>query len=196
MPRIIDPTQRVQPERTLKYWLESFGCVQECAADASDNSEIKRSVDDNIKLLKSRVKEKADPQAPRLLEEQLRIRAQMWMRRPEMHNEMMKLWRQAAQEIKIFGWDLGEEVHYGEVSKGGKILFWQGDKDKPPTDRKFQMDRLTAVMAIKFLKFVAAESQTNDPVEYTKQTLLKQGINADNFHLYADRLAFPNPWTS
>lgn len=194
MPRIIDPTQRAQPERTLKYWLESFTCIQECSADAADNSEIKRSVDDNIKLLRSRVKEKADPQAPKLLEQQLLIRAQMWARRPEMHVELMKLWRVAEREIRAFGWDLGDEVHYGEVTKGGKLRFWQGDKDKPPTDSKYQLDRMTAVMAIKFLKFVAAESQTNDPVEYTKQMLLKQGINKDNFHLYQESLAFPNPW--
>ena len=52
------------------------------------------------------------------------------------------------------------------------------------------------MLIIKFLKFVVANSQTSDPIEYTKQMLMKQGINEDNFHLYADSIAFPNPWTA
>jgi len=33
-----------------------------------------------------------------------------------------------------------------------------------------------------------------DPREGTKRILLEQGINAENFHLYAEKLAIKNPW--
>jgi hypothetical protein len=97
-------------------------------------------------------------------------------------------------EIAAFDWNLLEPVHYHEEVKGGKLLFWQGDPNELDVAKKIAVERQTAVMVIKFLKFVKAMSETADPIEYTKQTLLRQGIGPHNFDLYADQIAFPNPW--
>ena len=194
MNKIIDP--RNSRVNTLRDWTMAFACVQECAADAADNSEIKRSVDDNIKMLRARVKENADPQARKLLDVQELVKRQMFQHRPEMHTLLMKLWREVVIDILSYEWNLYEEVHYAEKNKGGLIWFWQGDKDDRSEKGKIPVERHKAVLIIKFLKFVVANSQTSDPIEYTKQMLMKQGINEDNFHLYADSIAFPNPWTA
>ncbi len=191
MGRIINPAD---PAPTLRQWLEAFTCVMECAGDAADNAYIKKEVDDNIKLLRSRVKEKADPQAPKLLEAQELIKRQMWAQRPEIHRELMKLWHETVKDIMSYNWDLSEEIHYAEAHKGGPINFWVGDADDRGLAGKIPVGRHKAVLLIKFLKFVREESLTKNPIEYTKQMLLKQGITKDNFHHYADMLAFPNPW--
>lgn len=190
--KIFDPTK---PGNALGDWLNAYTCIQECSADAADNSEIKRSVDDNIKLLQSRVKEGADPQAKKLLETQLMVKRQMWARRPEIHNAFMDLWKKTMQDIKSYSWDLSEDVHYAESYKGGPINFWQGDPDDRGPTGKIPVSRDRAILIIRFLKFVSAESERMNPIEYSKQMLMKQGINKDNFHLYADLIAFPNPWT-
>lgn len=190
MGRIITPGE----VPTLRQWLEAFTCVQECAGDAADNSYIKKEVDDNIKMLRSRVAEKADPQAPRMLELQEHIKRQMWAQRPEIHQELMKLWRETMTDILSYNWDLTKEVYYAELVKNGPIYFWQGDGDDRGIAGKIPVARSKAVLVIRFLKFVAEESRTKNPIEYTKEVLLKQGINKDNFHYYADLLAFPNPW--
>ncbi len=195
MNKIIDPTKRVVVN-TTRDWINAFTCVQECSADAADNSEIKRSVDENLKMLRARVKENADPQAQRLLESQELIKRQMFQFRPEIHVQLMDLWRKVSVDILALDWDLTQEIHYMESTKGGPMWFWQGDKDDRGPNGKTTVDRLKAVLFIKFLKFIAAHADNSTPLEYTQNMLLKQGINAKNFHLYADSLAFPNPWTA
>lgn len=194
MTKIIDP--RNSRGNTMRDWTTAFACVQECAADAADNSEIKRGVDDNIKMLRARVKENADPQAKKLLETQELVKAQMFQHRPEMHKALMDLWRVVVRDLLSYEWDLAEEVHYAEKTKGGPLWFWQGDKDDRGETGKVTVERAKAVLIIKFLKFVAANANNQDPIEYTKQMLMKQGINEHNFHAYADSIAFPNPWTA
>ncbi len=193
MSKIIDPTKKSD---TIHDWINAFTCVQECAADAADNSEIKRSVDENLKLLRARVKEKADPQAPAILAQQELIKRQMFMHRPEIHRQLMDLWRGTAKEIVSYAWNLLEDVHYREEFKGGKLLFWQGDPADMSPNGKIRVERTSAVLIIRFLKFVASCSDKSTPIEYTKRMLREQGIDETNFHLYADSLAFPNPWTS
>ena len=194
MGRIIDPTNPNASTTTLTQWLHAYTCSLECAGDAADNTEIKRSVADNVAMLKSRVKEEADPQAQRLLESQLMIQRQMFAYRPEMYRLYMELWRRVSVDIRAYEWDLTQPVHYHESFKGGPLLFWQGDPEELDAAKKVSIDREHAVMAIKFLKFVATLSETSNPIEYTKQMLMKQGVNAENFHLHADKIAFPNPW--
>ncbi len=193
MGKIIDPTQPTVPE--LKVWLNAFTCIQECSADAADNSEIRRSVSDNVKMLRARVKENADPQAQKLLDQQELIQRQMFQKRPELHRELMKLWRNTVEDLISYSWNVAEEVHYEEDFKGGPMLFWQGDLNETPRHKKVTVTRPRAVLIIRFLKFVSAHSGDTSPIEYTKQMLLKQGINEENFHLYEDQLVIPNPWT-
>jgi len=195
--RIIDPTKPQPAAPTLEQWLTAFTCIQECSADAADNSEIRRSVSDNVKMLRARVKENADPQAERLLASQELIQRQMFAQRPEISRLILAEWRIAMVDIRAYCWDLTQPVHYHEGPvKGGVILFWQGDAGLQDNSTKTQVSRRTALMAIKFLKFVKAMGEESDPIKYTQQMLEKQGITADNFHLYADQLAFPNPWTA
>ncbi len=196
MGRIIDPTKPAPAAPTMAQWLNAFTCIQECSADAADNPEIKRSVADNIKMLRARVAENADPQAGNMLAQQELIQRQMFAKRPEMYQMLIGLWHKAAVEIKAFDWDLSQDVHYQEEFKGGRLLFWQGAADETDVSKKQAVIRPIAVMIIKFLKFVKQMSETSDPIEYTKEILLKQGINEHNFDLYADQLAFPNPWTA
>lgn len=197
MGKIIVPGSKEDRAPTLRLWLEAFTCVQECASDAADNSEIKRDIADNIKMLRARVKENADPQAQKLLETQQVVQRQMFARRPEIYTELLKLWRDVAKDILSYDWDLQQEVVYQEEVKGGPILFWQApDADtEVPRSQKVAVARARAVMIIRFLKFVREQAADDiSPIEYTKQMLMKQGINEHNFELYADLIASPNPW--
>lgn len=111
----------------------------------------------------------------------------------EMYKAKRLAWRDLGADIRAASWNLAEDIHYAEQTAGGYLRFWQGDKDA--TAGGLVVDRVKALVLIQFLKFVNAQSaQNSDPIAYTKQMLLKQGINEHNFDRYADRIAFPNPW--
>lgn len=179
----------------ITQWVDAFTAVQECTADARSDTRMRGQVAESVKQLRAHAKETGDAGDKRVLANQLAIQGQLESFKPEMHRELMTIWRRVAKEIIAESWDLTKDVGYQEEYKGGPLRFWQSDKPgDAPKGRVFP--RLDSLLIIKFLKFVAAQSDRDDPVTYTKKMLLSQGINAENFHLYADKLAFPNPWTA
>lgn len=178
---------------SLVQWLDAYSATMECIADAKNNPELQKVLKEQVKQLKSDVNDLNTQNNRSLLANQQIINQAMGFSN-EVHKLKLALWKEVRKDITAASWNLAEDVHYAEETKGGYLRFWQGDGDR--RDLGFVIDRQKSVVAIQFLKFVVAQSRDTDPIAYTKKMLLAQGINAQNFHLHADAIAFPNPWTA
>jgi hypothetical protein len=178
---------------SLVQWLDAYSATLECIADAKNNANLQKTLKEQVKQLKSDMAEANTQNNRSMLHNQQMINMAMEFNN-DVHKVQLRLWKEVRKDITAGSWNLAEDVHYAEETKGGYLRFWQGDGAR--RDLGFVIDRQKALMAIRFLKFVVAQSQDTDPVEYTKRMLLAQGINQHNFHKHADAIAFPNPWTA
>jgi hypothetical protein len=178
---------------SLAQWLDAYSATMECIADAKNNVTLQKVLKEQVKQLKSDVAELNTENNRSLLHNQEIINMAMGFSN-EVHKAKLQLWKEVRKDITAASWNLAEDVHYAEETKGGYLRFWQGDGDR--RDLGFVVDRQKALVAIQFLKFVVQQSQDTDPVAYTKKMLLAQGINQHNFHKHADAIAFPNPWAA
>lgn len=178
---------------SLAQWLDAYSATLECIADAKNNQSLIKTLKEQVKQLKSDVAELNTENNRSLLRNQEIINQAMGFSN-EVHKVKLTLWKEVKKDITAASWNLADDVHYAEEVKGGYLRFWQGDGNR--RDLGFVVDRQKALLAIQFLKFVVAQSQDTNPIEYTKKMLLAQGVNAENFHEYADQIAFPNPWTT
>jgi hypothetical protein len=178
---------------SLAQWLDAYSATMECIADAKNNATLQKVLKEQIKQLKSDVAQLNTENNRSLLHNQEIINMAMGFSNV-VHKAKLQLWKEIRKDITAASWNLAEDVHYAEETKGGYLRFWQGDGDR--RDLGFVVDRQKALVAIQFLKFVVQQSQDTNPVEYTKKMLLAQGINEHNFHKHADAIAFPNPWAA
>jgi hypothetical protein len=178
---------------SLLQWMDAYSMFLESTAEAKNNTELRTCIEENIKALKGSSKGLAGAADRQLLATQEQIKAFMGFSL-DMYKAKRLAWKNVCVDVRAASWNLAEDIHYTEQTKGGYHRFWQGDKDA--TEGGLVVDRVKALVLIQFLKFVNAQSTQNaNPIEYTKQMLLKQGINEHNFHKHADAIAFPNPWT-
>lgn len=134
---------------------------------------------------------------------------------PEKVEEQQASWARVKRDIRAFGLELGENLemapeilnpeakptHGQALARYNKALA-QWEKD-PWVDvaHRFELTPVRfkgrdALTALGFFTFWITQCNKVDPVEETKKVLAQQGINAENFHLHADRLMIRNPWTS
>lgn len=173
--------------QAMSVWLDAFTAMLESAAEAKNNFQIQKEVKESVKHLNSEVKQKNTVEMRTLAANQKAIARQMAFD-PEQHALVMARWKQSKYQILATGWDLSQEIHF-EMLPSGKTRIWQGEEKGG-----LLLSREDGDAIIVFLKFVHENSEKFDPIEYTKQMLLKQGINAKNFHEYQDKLAITNPW--
>jgi|HubBroStandDraft_2_1064218.scaffolds.fasta_scaffold47557_3 hypothetical protein len=178
---------------SLAQWIDAYSATLECIADAKNNQSLLKTLKEQVKQLKSDVAELPTEQNRSLLSNQQIINQAMEFSNVA-HKAMLGLWKEVKKDIAAASWNLADDVHYAEETKGGYLRFWQGDGER--RDLGFVVDRQKALLAIRFLKFVVQQSQDTNPINHTKKMLLAQGINEHNFHKHADKIAFPNPWTT
>ncbi len=173
--------------QSMLLWTDAFTAMLESGAEARNNSQIRREVNESVKELRAKAKETPTANNKAISANQDAIAAQMAFD-PDAHRALMACWRICKQKLIATGWDLGQDIKF-EPRIGGSFFVWQGDEK---TGELFPPQDGNALML--FLKFVYDTSNEKGPKEYTQEMLLKQGINALNFHEYADRLAIANPW--
>jgi hypothetical protein len=137
---------------------------------------------------------------------------------PEAIQESKDAWAAVKRDLRIFGLTLSESLVFAPPAG-----VWAADPKKLPVkpqkkarakremmewvkDPWFTAKHELELMPVRFTgrkAFTAASffawwiNQTDgrvDPREQTRRILLEQGINAENFHLHADKLAIKNPW--
>lgn len=179
---------------SLVQWMDAYSATLEAIAEAKNNPTLLKVLKESAKSLRSDVKELPTENNRSLLHNQEMINQAMSFSL-EVHKAKLQLWKEVKKDIAAASWNLADDVHYAEETKGGYLRFWQGDGDR--RDLGFVIDRQKSLIVIQFLKFVVAQSsQETNPIEHTKKMLLAQGINAENFHKHAAAIAFPNPWTT
>lgn len=187
----------VQPGvwRTMNAWCDAYTAQINAIADARNDPRLKRQVKDALTNAKSEVARTDTNQDHEILRNQRAI-AQGMQFSLEEHKELIRIWMQVRTEFMATGWDLNEEISYQLDPKTKKhLLVWQGAPgpvNVPPPKDALRFTLAQGGLAVKFLKFIGENSMSFDPVEYTKQTLAKQGINEHNFD--QANLDIVNPW--
>lgn len=133
-------------------------------------------------------------------------------------HESNEAWQSVRRDLRAFGLSLSEYLEFQPPAG-----MWAADPKKMPTapqanarakreimewvkDPWFNVKHELELMPVRFTARKALTAvcffawwinQTDgraDPREETKRLLLAQDINAENFHLYSDKLMIKNPW--
>lgn len=133
-------------------------------------------------------------------------------------NESKEAWAAVRRDLRVFGLSLSEHLEFepesamyaadparlpstpAENARAKRELLEWSKNPWFSAKHEFELVPLRfegrkAMTAVNF--FMWWINQTNgrvDPREETKKILLQQGINAENFHLHADKLLIKNPW--
>lgn len=188
---LIGTSGALEKWRNLATWVDAYTATLEASADAAQNHEIRGAVRESLTAAKAQAKESGSLEDRQIAEAQARVQQHMGNFNQEQFRVLIRIWLNAAVEIKKASWDLAEAVNFSEEPSKEKLRFWQGED---PRKDFFLLPRQEAAMAIKFLRWVESNSPNFSPLEYTKSMLMKQGITKENFHLYQDKLAITNPW--
>lgn len=177
--------------KNLSTWVDAYTATLEACADASQHHEIRGAMTDALKEAQSQARVTGSEQDIQIAQAQQRINKTVMNVNHEQLRELINVWLTAAKQIKPTCWDLAADVTYALEPNKEQVRFWQGES---PTKDFILMPLAPANLAIRFLKFVASNSPSFSPIEYTKQMLIKQGITKENFHLHKDKMAITNPW--
>lgn len=176
--------------KATRMWVDAYTATLEASFDAAMNPEIRSEVGESLKATKSQAVQTGAQQDIQIANSQQRIANAMGRFSMEHYQLFKDIWKRAGREISAAAWDMTQAVTFAE-DPDQRLRFWQGDI---PTKNFIILDRNEASFAIKFLRFVEAQSGNMDPIAYTKSVLERQGINEHNFDQYADKLAIINPW--
>lgn len=183
MSKIIKPGEF----QAMSVWLDAFTAMLESTAEARNNFQLQKEVKESVRELSAEAKRLGTVEMRTLANNQKAIARQMAFD-PEQHALLMARWKLCKYQLLKAGWDMSQEIFFQPLPSG-KMKVWQGEEKSHVL---FSEEDGKATVA--FLHFVRDNSEKFDPIEYTKQMLLKQGINAKNFHEYQDKLAITNPW--
>ncbi len=184
--------------RGMQMWCDAYSTHIDALAEAFNSGQIRETLVDASKRTASAARQSNAVQDILAAENQRSIENQAKRWSPEDHRVLKAIWSSVRREFLATAWDLGQDIQYCRDAKlPQQMLFWQGEKQAvhvPPPKDALKFTLAQAGLAIKFLRFVEEHSSKFDPAAYTKQMLLKQGINEHNFDQHRDRLAIVNPW--
>jgi hypothetical protein len=184
LPPVVPPTTRL--------WVDAYTMQLEAIAEIMANPQTRKSVEDAVKKAEADLAANTDPtkdeQLMSLVANQKQILFEMGTFNLEAYRDLMSRWRSVRDQILMAGWDLNVDLDFDPVEALGIVNVSQGGgKPKP-----FMAAEAQVMLA--FIQFVSNKQDSISPQEHAKQMLLKQGINADNFHEHQDRLGISNPW--
>jgi hypothetical protein len=183
MGKIIQPGAFV----SMRTWTDAFTSMLESSAEARNNPIMKKEVNEAVKELNGLARQTPTDNNRALAANQQAIAKQMRFSLDQ-HKATMARWHLTKMKLIATGWDLAQEIKF-EPQPNGSFKVWQADEKICET---FPAEDGQALLL--FLKFVYENSDKFDPIEYTKQMLLEQGINEHNFDQYSEHLAITNPW--
>jgi hypothetical protein len=192
---IIQPANTETARHFMERWADAFAATIEIRAEAAHDAEIRKTLTDATRKVKS-MDLGADEKNKRehLVEGQEMINMAVRKLGMDDYNDQKVRWKRLKPKIIGSGWDLHQEIHF-ELTRTG-ILVWQGGDDILTKTRSgIPFSGADAAMVNAFLEFVQAYAERQiDPRIYTQQLLESQGVTRENFHLHAENIAFDNPW--
>lgn len=184
----------------MSAWIDFYTVTLEANSQALSDPKRRASLEDALKRAKAAQKmlpaamtiadEIAQKEAANHVANQQAVLDAMGKFDIEAYRNISAQWRRIADDLRATGWDMQEDVDFDRMPNGDLKATQKG------TDGiQAHWTQSEAQIVLAFFNFVDQQQVTvPDPIEYTKKCLLAQGINAENFHLYADKTAIKNPW--
>lgn len=186
----------VRPEvaRSAVVWCDAYTMHLTVLAEASTDPELRRTLRDAVRRTSSEAKRTRSEVDIKAAANQQAVADAIFKFSPEQQKELMAIWKEVRTQFISLSWDMRTEIHF-EVDRDKKVAWiWQGEAGALRSLDAVAFTLSHGGMLRRFLKFVAENQDRIDPVTYTKQALLKQGVNKGNFQELVGNAGITNPW--